>query len=187
MEKTLPTKEKFYNYLKDEDVADSAYEHVLVMWELLGRKFGCDRNLGSLATLYLTLDTLLLGKRESGSREGETLSKKAFSHLTLALFSADVFQEFRRLAMSSYQLEALRYLTLPSLALQAALKWTGVELELITEPNLYLFFEEYSRGGLVFVANRFATSNLPGMPNFQATLPLRLILYLDKNNLYGHR
>lgn len=89
--------------------------------------------------------------------------------------------------MASYELEALRYVTLPSLALQAALKWTKIEIELISDSNLYLFFETYSRGGLVFVGNRFAESNLPEMPHFKPTEPQRLILYLDQNNLYGHR
>lgn len=51
----------------DENVSDGAYGHVENVWRLLGDVFGLGRNLGSLAELYLTLDTLLLGKREKGA------------------------------------------------------------------------------------------------------------------------
>ena len=205
-ETILPTKANFYNYLRDENVSDDAYDHVQTVWTLLKDTFGRDRNLGSLATLYLSLDTLLLGKRARNevcpsvslsiglsaayvfiTKTHPSLEWPCFLLTLTPFFPADVFQEFRRLTMSSYQLEALRYVTLPSLALQAALKWTKIELQLITDPNLYLYFESYSRGGLVFVANRYAESNLPGMPNYISTEPQRLILYLDQNNLYGHR
>ena len=45
----------------------------------------------------------------------------------------DVFERLRKTCMKYYQLDAARYLTAPSLAWDAMLLYTGVELELLTE------------------------------------------------------
>ena len=63
------------------------------------------------------------------------------------LFSpADVFQDFRELSLREYELAPENFHSLPGLSLLAALKLTGVELELISDPNLYLWFESMIRG-----------------------------------------
>ena len=52
---------------------------------------------------------------------------------------ADVIREFREMSLSYFGLEPLHSYTLPGLAFQAALKYTKVELELISGEYLKIF------------------------------------------------
>jgi hypothetical protein len=54
---------------------------------------------------------------------------------------ADVFENFRDLSMRTYGLDPAHYLTTPSLTWDACLRHTNVDLELITDPEMFLFFE----------------------------------------------
>ena len=47
--------------------------------------------------------------------------------------------------MDAYGLDPLYFVTTPSLALAAALRLTNIELEQISDANLYLFFERYEK------------------------------------------
>ena len=61
---------------------------------------------------------------------------------------ADVFEEFRTMAMNYYKLDPLHYYSTPGLSFDACLKMTGVSLELLTDPDMYLFIEKGMRGGV---------------------------------------
>ena len=98
-------------------------------------------------------------------------------------YTVDVFQSFRRLSLNNFQLEPLNFLTLPSLSLSAAMKFTKVKLQLISDVDIYQFFERYKRGGLVFVGHRRCQLNIPGYPNYDPKKPTSLSFYLDANNL----
>jgi len=68
-------------------------------------------------------------------------------YLTLdVLLLTDVFENFRRTMLSAHGLDCLHFPSLPSMTLQLALKVTDVELELITDPNIYLMIESGIRG-----------------------------------------
>jgi len=56
--------------------------------------------------------------------------------------------------------------SLPSMTLQLALKVTGVELELIRDPNIYFMTESSIRGRLSYVAQCYAIANFLQMPNY---------------------
>ncbi|XP_048590202.1 uncharacterized protein LOC125573620 [Nematostella vectensis] len=116
------------------------------------------QNLGDFHDLYLLSDVLLL---------------------------ADVFENFRSICLSYYQLDPAHFFTSPSLAWAACLKMTGVELELLTDPDMYLFVEEGVRGGISIISNRYAKANNPYVPGYLASLDTNYITYLDANNLYG--
>jgi hypothetical protein len=92
--------------------------------------FGC-RTFQQYHDFYLKMDTILL---------------------------ADVFENFRDVAMKNYCLDPSHYVTTPSLTWDACLKYTGVELELITDPEIFLFFESAMRGGISVISNRYARS-----------------------------
>ena len=94
-----------------------------------------------------------------------------------------MFQDFRELALREYELAPENFYSLPGLSLSAALKLTGVELELISDPNLYLWFESMIRGGICFVANRESRSNLEHMANYDPSKNCVATYYLDANNL----
>ena len=54
------------------------------------------------------------------------------------LILADVFENFRNLAHTSYHLEPLQYYSMPGLSWDAALKFTGENIELIKDMDMYM-------------------------------------------------
>ena len=56
------------------------------------------------------------------------------------LLLADVFETFRNNTLKNYGLCPSHYLTAPGLSWDAMLKMTKIELELITDPGMYIFF-----------------------------------------------
>jgi len=105
--------------------------------------------------------------------------------LTDVLLLADVFENFRNICLNYYKLDPVHYYTSPGLAWAACLKMTGVELELFTDPDMYLFIEDGLRGGISMISNRYAKANNPYIQNYDPSLPNNYITYLDANNLYG--
>ena len=71
-------------------------------------------NLGEYHDLYVKSDTLLL---------------------------ADVFENFRDMCLKEHEIDPAHFLSLPGLALQACLKKTNIELELLTDYNMLLMVE----------------------------------------------
>ena len=98
---------------------------------------------------------------------------------------ADVFENFRRTAMATYGLDPAWYYTLPGYSWDCLLKCTNIELEQITEPDMYLFIEKGLRGGISMVSHRHAIANNQYMENYNNEEPTSFIQYLDANNLYG--
>ena len=104
---------------------------------------------------------------------------------TDVLLLADVFENFRKTAMATYKLDPAHYYTLPGYSWDALLKCTNVSLELITDPDMYLFIEKGLRGGISMVSHRHAIANNPQMENYDPEQPTSFLQYLDANNLYG--
>lgn len=118
------------------------------------------KSLGEYSDLYMQTDILLL---------------------------ADVFENFRETCYKIYGLDPAHYITAPSLTFDAMLKYTKVEIELLTDVDMLLFVERGIRGGISQCSKRYAKANnkrleaghKPGSdPNY--------LIYLDANNLYGH-
>ena len=104
---------------------------------------------------------------------------------TDVLLLADIFENFRRTALSNYNLDPAHYYTLPGYSWDCLLKLTNIELEQITEPDMYLFIEKGLRGGISMVSHRHAIANNPQMQNYNPEQPTTFLQYLDSNNLYG--
>ena len=47
----------------------------------------------------------------------------------------------------------------PALSCDAMLNMTKVELELITDPDMYIFFEKGIRGQVSYISNRYSRAN----------------------------
>ena len=122
-------------------------------------KFGI-KNLGEYHDLYLLTDVLLL---------------------------ADVFEYFRNESITSFKLDPLYYISLPSYAWDCMLKTTGVRIEIFNDKqfDMYLFNEKCKRGGISMMINRYAKANNPYMKNFNPNEAVKYLMYLDANNLYG--
>ena len=62
---------------------------------------------------------------------------------------------------------------------------TGVKLEKISDIDKYLFIEKGLRGGISYIAKRYAKANDKYMNDYDPKKPSTFISYLDMNNLYG--
>ena len=116
------------------------------------------KNLGEYHDLYVQSDTALL---------------------------ADVFENFRDKCIEIYELDPAHFLSAPGLAWQACLKKTQVELELLTDNDMLLMFEEGIRGGMCQATYRYAKANNKYMKNHDKNKESSYLQYLDANNLYG--
>ena len=105
--------------------------------------------------------------------------------LSDVLLLADVMENFRNTIMDEHQLDCLHFFTLPSLAWASAMKFTGVTLDLITDPDAYLLIENHMRGGMATISHRHAVANNPSVEGYDPRKPTSYITYLDANNLYG--
>ena len=116
------------------------------------------KNMRDYHNLYLKTDVLLLG---------------------------DVFENFRKVCKKNYGLDPAWYFTSPGLAWDAMLKITEVELELLSDPNMYLMVKNSIRGGISTITKRYAKANNPYMKNYNPEKEIKYITYFDANNLYG--
>ena len=121
------------------------------------RVFKC-RTMGDYHDVYLRSDVLLL---------------------------ADVFESFRNMAMETYKLDPAHYFTAPGFSWDSMLKYTGVELDLLDDPDMYLMVESGIRGGVSMITKKFATANNPHVDDYDPAKPINYLMYLDANNLYG--
>jgi hypothetical protein len=102
------------------------------------------------------------------------------------LILADVFEKFRETSIRSYRIDPAYYISLPSYAWDCMLLLTDTELELFTDPNMYLFVEQGIRGGISMITHRYMKANNKYLGElYDKNLPSSYISYLDANNLYG--
>ena len=117
-----------------------------------------ERTLGEYHDVYLKTDVLLL---------------------------ADVFETFRETCLEHYGLDPAHFYTAPGLAWKAALKHTGIQLELLRDVDMLLMFEQGIRGGITQAVKRYARANNRYMPDYNSDEASKFLQYLDANNLYG--
>ena len=101
------------------------------------------------------------------------------------LLLADVFENFRKTCLQYYKLDPCHYFTCPGLSWDAMLKMTNIQLELMTDIDLFQFIEKGMRGGISYIANRYGKANNKYMREYDEKAPSKYIIYLDANNLYG--
>ena len=116
------------------------------------------KNLGEYHDLYVQSDTALL---------------------------ADVFESFRDKCIEIYELDPAHFLSASGLAWQACLKKTKVELELLTDNDMLIMYEEGTRGGMCQATYKYLKANTKYMRNHDKNKESTYLEYLDANNLYG--
>ena len=107
-----------------------------------------------------------------------------YLRLDVALLT-DVYESFRRSAHKTYALDPAHYYTLPGFAWDALFKYTGVTLDLLTDPDMYIACEKAVRGGVCAVSHRHAKANNPRVAGFDPRKLKTWLRYDDANNLYG--
>jgi len=104
---------------------------------------------------------------------------------TDVLLLAGVFENFRKTCLDYYGLDPCHYFSSPGLAWDSCLKMTEIELELISDVDMYNFIEKGLRGGVSIITHRKAVANNKYMKKYNKNKPSTYIAYLDANNLYG--
>ena len=115
------------------------------------------KNLGEYHDLYVQSDTALL---------------------------ADVFENFRDKCIEIDELDPAHFLSAPGLSWKACLKKTKVELELLTDTDMLLMFENEISGGLCQAIYRYAKANNKYMNNYDKNKESSYLEHVDANNLY---
>ena len=100
------------------------------------------------------------------------------------LLSADVFEKFIATCLKFYGLDPCHYFSSPGLSWDSMLKMTGVKLEKISDIDKYFFIEKGLRGGISYIAKRYAKANNKYMNDYDPKKQSTFISYFDMNNLY---
>lgn len=106
-------------------------------------------------------------------------------YLTNVLLLVDVFENFRDACLNNCKLDPAHFYTAPELACKAALKYTGIELELLTDPDMLLMFEKCICGGITQAVHRFMPRPSQQQVQYNPDEKSSYLQYLDSNNLYG--
>ena len=101
------------------------------------------------------------------------------------LLLADVFENLRETCFQYHKLDPAHYHSAPGLSWNACLKMTGIELELISDVDMYLMIEKGLRGGMSVITHREAVANNKCMSSYDPDKPSQYITYLDANSLYS--
>ena len=75
------------------------------------------------------------------------------------LFLADVYEKFIDACWKYFGLDPCHYFSSPGLSWDAMLKMTDMKLEKISDMNKYLFIEKGLRGGISYIAKKYAKAN----------------------------
>ena len=104
-----------------------------------------------------------------------------------ALLLADVFlKKIGNNSLKNHGPSSTHYLSALGLSWDAMLKMTKNELELITDPDLYIFFEKGTEDGISYISNRYSKSNNNCLKYYDPKPESKHIMYLNANNLHGY-
>ena len=101
------------------------------------------------------------------------------------VLSLAVSERFIYTCLKFYGLDHFHYFGSPVLSSHVMLKMTGVNLEKRSDIDKYLFLEKGLRGGISYIAKRYAKADNKYMKKYKPKKSSKLLNYLDMNNLYG--
>ena len=137
-EKKLPAKKYLYSSIKDGKIGDDGKisDGLINIKDYLTCRKTWDKlemkNMGDYHDHYFKKDVLLL---------------------------TDVFEKFIDTCLKYYGLDPCHYFSALGLFWDAILKMTNIELEKISDIDKYLFIEKGLRGGISYIAEKYAKAN----------------------------
>ena len=72
---------------------------------------------------------------------------------------ANVFEKFTNIRLKTYGLYQIHYLSTPGLSWGTMLQIAKIKLELIPDPDMYIFLKKGTRRGTTYVSNRCSKAN----------------------------
>ena len=90
------------------------------------------------------------------------------------LLLADVLEKFRNYSLKNYRL-CLSHCLRARLSWDVILKMTKIKHELIPEPDMFVFFEKDTRGGISYTFNRYSKTNNKYLRSYD---PKQELLYI---------
>ena len=140
------------------DISSHNYSHTQKSCSEVGKRFGM-KNLGEYYDLYLKTDLILL---------------------------SNIFEAFRSACLKHHGFDPAHFYTSAGLAWQVCLKKTGIELELLTNPDMLFMFKHGTRGGITQAVHQYGEANNKYLDDkFNPEKESSYLQYLDTNNLYG--
>ena len=96
-----------------------------------------------------------------------------------------MFEKFVSTCLYYYGLDPCHCFSSLGLSLNARLKMTRKELDLISDLYMHLFIEKGMRSGIFYISKRHSKANNKYMECYDSSEKSKYIIYLDANNLYG--
>ena len=146
-EKKLPARKCFYTSTKDRKVGDD------------GRKSDSYISRTDYLTCEKNWDKFDI--KDMGDYHNHYLKKDV-------LLLADVFEKFIDTCLKFYGLDLCHYFSSPGLSWDAMLKMTGIEMEKISNVDMYLFIEKGLRGGVSYISKRYLKANNKYMNDYDS-------------------
>ena len=66
------------------------------------------------------------------------------------------------------------------------LNMTKRKLELISDPDMHIFFEKGTRSGVSYISNIYSKANNKYLKSYDPKQESKHIIYFDASNLYGY-
>jgi hypothetical protein len=161
-EPCIPPIECFSSTLKNENITKDEYNRALKVQE----KFKC-KTFRDYHDIYLYLDVLLL---------------------------SDVFTNYRNESINAYMIDPINFISGSSYSFEAMLlkakrdyftpNYKKEGIKLFSSREIYEDVEQAIRGGISYIAKRYAKANNKYCPDYDATKPISYLLGLDVNQLY---
>ena len=169
-ETTIPPKEAFNSSLNSKGIVFSSGKDNL---DEMKPEEMSDKDYDDFRKSWLASKSKNLGDFTMFYVKGDTLQM------------ADVFENFIDVFRNLFGgLDPSHYISAPHYFNDAMLKVTGVQIPLLTDPNMHLFFEDSKRGGVSLAMKRYAKANHKYMENYDPEKPSKYIIYNDRNGLY---
>ena len=155
----LPPIEAFQDELSGKQITQSEYQELSKTLVKMG--FDLEKsNFGDLLRFYNTVDAVQL---------------------------AAVVLSFKKNVYKNYKIEALNFISLPGISENACLLSTGACLDLLTDYEMYNYFQKACMGGLCQSSLRYCESNDPRIPDtYDPQKPNSYIIMSDVVSLYGY-